>query len=150
MSTILANNPRAKFDYDILQTWEAGLVLTGQEVKSIRGGHCSLKGAYATLRNNELWLLSAHIAPYPKAGPLPNYDPTRSRKLLLRQDELKKLIGRLRTERLTLVPLQVYTKGRRLKIEIGLGRGKRKYEKKESIKKMAVKREIAKALRQKV
>jgi SsrA-binding protein len=148
--TILATNPKAHSDYQILETYEAGIVLSGQEVKSIRQGHLSLKGAYATIRQGEAWLLGAYIAPYQKAGPLPYYDPTRSRKLLLKKEELKKIIGRLKTQHLTLVPLTVYTKGRYLKIELGLGRGKKKYEKKEIIKKRAIAREIERMMRRKI
>lgn len=147
--TILADNPKAKYDYEILETFEAGLVLSGQEVKAARQGHLSLKGAYAAIRQGEVWLLGSHLSPYSKAGPLPGYDPSRSRKLLLTKNEIKRLVGRLQTERLTLLPIKVYTKGRRLKISLGLGRGKRQYEKKETIKKMAIKREIQQALRRK-
>ena len=138
----LATNPRAKFDYDILKTYEAGIVLQGQEVKSMREGNVSLKGAYATLKSGEVWLVNAHISPYKKAGALSGYDPSRSRKLLLRTREIKELIGTLQSERLTLVPLTLYTRGRRLKVELGLGRGRKKYEKREVIKKRAVEREI--------
>ncbi|MDP3245221.1 MAG: SsrA-binding protein SmpB [bacterium] len=147
--TFLANNPKAKFDYEILETFEAGLVLSGQEVKSARQGRFSLKGSYAAARQGEIWLLGSHLAPYSKAGAMHGYDPERSRKLLLKKSEIKKLIGRLQTERLTLIPLKVYTKGRRLKIALGLGRGKRQYEKKEIIKKTAINREIQQALRKK-
>ena len=124
-------------------------MLSGQEVKSVRGGNVSLKGAYATLKAGEVWLLNAHISPYKKAGALPSYDPTRSRKLLLRAREIKELMGKLEAERLTLVPLSVYTRGRRLKVELGLGRGRKKYEKREVIKKRAVDREIREKLKRK-
>ena len=143
----LATNPRAKFDYDILKTYEAGIVLTGQEVKSARSGHVSFKGAFATLTNEEVWLLNAHISPYPKAGRLVAYDPTRSRKLLLHVREIKELVGKVRTQGLTLVPISLYTRGRRLKVELGLARGRKKYEKREVIKKRAVEREIRGALK---
>lgn len=146
---ILAKNPRAKFDYQIRDTIEAGLVLLGHEVKSARSGNISLKGAYASLAKNELWLLNAHIGAYQKAGHLKDYDPTRSRKLLIRKSELKKLIGTLQSQGLTLVPISVYTKGRRLKVELGLARGKKKYEKRETIKKRAVDKEIQRALSRK-
>lgn len=148
-AAILATNPKARFDYEILDKYEAGLVLLGHEVKSAKAGNISLRGAYAALRKGEAWLLGARIAPYAKAGRLPDYDPERPRKLLLRKKELKILVGRLQGERLTLVPLKVYTKGRRLKIEIGLGRGKRKYEKRETIKKKEIQREVARAMRRK-
>lgn len=143
----LAANPRARFDYEITGTLEAGMVLLGHEVKSARSGHLSLKGSYAVIRGGECWLLGAHISPYPKAGPLPGYDPTRSRKLLLSKTELKKLIGRMTAERLTLIPLSVYSRGRHLKIELGLARGKRKYEKRAAIKKREQEREMRQAMK---
>ncbi len=145
----LAANSRAKFDYDILAKYEAGIVLQGQEVKSVRAGQVSLKGAYATLKGEEVWLINAHISPYKKAGALQGYDPTRSRKLLLRRREIKELLGKVHADRLTLVPLSLYTRGRRLKVELGLGRGRKRYEKREVIKKRAVEREIRSALRRK-
>ena len=143
----LATNPRAKFDYDILKIFEAGLMLTGQEVKSVRAGNVSLKGAYATLKGEEVWLLNAHISPYKKAGALSGYDPTRTRKLLLRTREIKELIGAIHAQGLTLIPLSLYTRGRRLKVELGLARGRKKYEKREVIKKRAIDREIRQATR---
>lgn len=146
----LAQNPRAKFDYDILKTLEVGIVLTGQEVKSVRAGNVSLKGAYATIHSGELWLLNAHIGAYKKAGRLADYDPTRSRKLLLHNREIKELIGALQSQRLTLIPLSLYTRGRRLKVELGLGRGRKKYEKREVLKKRAVAREIRNTLKRRV
>lgn len=146
----LATNSRARFDYDILKKFEAGIVLTGQEVKSVREGNVSLKGAYATLHRGEVFLLNAHIGPYKKAGPLPAYEPTASRKLLLHIREVKELIGAIHTQGLTLVPLSLYTRGRRLKVELGLARGRKKYEKREVIKKRAVQKEIQQVLRRKV
>lgn len=146
----LAKNPRAKFDYDILKTYEAGIVLSGQEVKSTRSGNVSLKGAYAALHNGELWLLNAHIGPYKKAGSLEDYEPTHSRKLLLHKRELKELIGKLQAERLTLIPISVYTARRRIKVELGLGRGRKRFEKREVIKKRSVQKEIQQALRRRV
>lgn len=144
----LVTNRYANFEYDILKKFEVGIVLTGQEVKSVREGNVSLKGAYATLQGEEVWLLNAHIGAYKKAGPLPDYDPTHTRKLLLRRREINELIGAVKTQGLTLVPLSLYTRGRRLKVEIGLARGRKKYEKREVIKKRAVDREIRAALKQ--
>ncbi|MEK7607086.1 MAG: SsrA-binding protein SmpB [Patescibacteria group bacterium] len=143
----LATNPRARFDYDIIETLEVGVVLLGHEVKSARSGHLSLKGSYAAIRGGECWILGMHISPYSKAGPLPGYDPTRSRKLLLSKSELKRVIGQLTALRLTLVPLRVYSKGRHLKIELGLARGKKKHEKRETIKKREQEREMRQALK---
>lgn len=146
----LATNSRAKFDYDILKTYEAGIVLTGQEVKSVRSGNVSLKGAYGALHGGELWLINAHIGPYKKAGRLADYDPTRTRKLLLRSREIKELIGKVQSQGLTLIPLSVYTRGRRLKVELGLGRGRKKYEKREVIKKRAIQKELRQALKRRI
>ncbi len=131
----IAKNKRAFFDYEILEKLEAGIVLTGQEVKSAKNGHVSLSGAYVTMRNNEAWLLNMHIAAYKKAGPLPGYDPTHSRKLLLKKNELNRLIGISQTKGLTLVPLSVYTARNHVKIEVGVCRGRKKFDKREHIKK---------------
>ncbi len=131
----IAKNKRACFDYEILEKLEAGIVLTGQEVKSAKNGHVSLSGAYVTMRNNEAWLLNMHIAAYKKAGPLPGYDPTHSRKLLLKKNELNRLIGISQTKGLTLVPLSVYTARNHVKIEVGVCRGRKKFDKREHIKK---------------
>ena len=148
MSTLVTNR-HAKFEYDILKKFEAGIVLSGQEVKSVREGNISLKGAYATVTGNEVWLLNAHIGAYKKAGPLAGYDPTHTRKLLLRRREINELIGAVKTAGLTLVPLSLYTKGRRLKVEIGLARGRKQYEKREVIKKRDIQKEIRQVLKQK-
>ncbi|MCM8787562.1 MAG: SsrA-binding protein SmpB [Candidatus Omnitrophica bacterium] len=145
----LAFNRRAKHDYKISETFEAGLVLTGQEVKSAKQGNVSLKGSYVTIKNNEAWLLNAYITPYKMAGPLPGYDPTRSRKLLLKKSELKSLIGKKQEKGLTLVPLCIYNKKGLLKLEFGIGRGKKKYDKREDIKKKEARRKIERALRNK-
>lgn len=143
----LAVNKRANYDYQILDKYEAGLVLSGQEVKSVKLGHINLKGSYVTLSinkkgNPEAWLINAHISLYKYAGKLPDYDPVRSRKLLLHKKELNKLIGKKQTEHLTLVPIKVYTKQRLIKLEFGLGRGKKKIDKREDIKKRDVEREM--------
>ncbi len=140
--TALADNRKARFDYEILETFEAGLVLSGQEVKSAKGGHLNLRGSYVTLHNNEAYLINAHISAYPFAGELPGYDPTRSRKLLLRQRELKYLIGKTQEKGLTIVPTKVYTKNRLIKLEFALARGRKQYDKREAIKKRDVQREL--------
>ncbi len=146
----LAANSRAKFDYDILAKYEAGIVLQGQEVKSVRAGQVSLKGAYATLKGEEVWLINAHISPYRKAGALKDYDPTRSRKLLLKRREIKELLGKVHADRLTLVPLSLYTRGRRVKVELVLGRRREKDEKREVIKKREIQKDSQQALSKKV
>lgn len=143
----LATNKRARFDYDILETYEAGIVLTGQEVKSVRKGSVSLKGAFVTIRENEAWLTNAHISKYEKAGLLPGYDPTRTRKLLLQRREIKSLLGKRKQAGLTLLPLSVYTKRNRLKLEIGLARGRKKYEKRDLMKKRDIERTMREAMK---
>jgi len=144
---IFAENRRAYFNYQILQKFEAGMVLTGQEVKSIKLGRLSLKGSYVVLRGEEPYLIGAIIPPYqPKNTPL-DYELERSRKLLLNKKEIKKLIGKIRERGLTLVPLRVYTKNAKIKLEFGIGRGKRKIDKRELIKKRETEREIEREIK---
>ncbi|MFH2105375.1 MAG: SsrA-binding protein SmpB [Parcubacteria group bacterium] len=150
----LAHNKRARFDYEILETYEAGIVLTGAEVKSVRQKNISLKGAYATINNTgpehspEAWLINAHISAYQPAGPQPDYDPTRSRKLLLHKKEVQRLIGKKNERGLTLLPLSFYTKKSRIKVGLGLGKGKKKFDKREDIKKKDDKRRMQRALKE--
>ncbi len=143
----LAYNKRANFDYQISDKYEAGLILTGQEVKSIKTGHVSLKESFVTVKGNELYLTNANIPFYQHAGKATGYDPTRSRKLLLKKSEIKRLIGKVRTEGLTLVPISLYTKRRLLKLEFGIGKGKKKIDKRQVISKREDKRRIQRALR---
>jgi len=140
--SVLANNRQAYFDYNILETWEAGVELTGDEVKSVKDGQISLKEAYVTIKNSELFLINAHISAYKKSRNIKGYEPTRSRRLLLKKQEIGKMIGLKTARGLTLVPLKVYTKHHWIKIEIGAGVGKKKFEKKELIKKRDLQREI--------
>ena len=144
---VLADNKKACFDYHILETYEAGLVLTGQEVKSVRGGHFSLKGAYVTFHNNQAYLTGGHISKYKPAGQLPAYDPERSRRLLLHKKQIRYLMGKALEKGLTIVPLQVYTKLRLIKVEIGVGQGRHKYDKRELLKKRDLDRETKQALK---
>ncbi len=141
MSDILASNDKARYDYELLEKLEAGLVLSGQEVKSAKTGHMKLKGAHVAFTRGEAMLLGAHIARYPKAGPLPDYDPERSRKLLLHKKELDRLRGKREEEGLTIIPIRAYMKGGRIKIELAVARGKKQYEKRETIKKRDLDRE---------
>jgi SsrA-binding protein len=145
MST-LANNRRASFDFDLLESYEAGLVLSGQEVKSAKGGHINLSGAYVSLKteNGEIvpYLLGAHISAYRFAGVLVDYDPTRARKILLTKKEIKHLYGKTQEKGLTLVPVKMYTKRSFVKLEFALARGKKKYDKRESIKRREVDRQL--------
>ncbi len=139
---VLAINKRANFDYEILQKYEAGLSLAGQEVKSAKAGNVQLKGAYVSIANGQASVINMHIGAYPKAGPLPSYNPTRTRQLLLHKREINHLIGKKQELGLTLVPLRVYTKRNRVKLEFGIGRGKKKFDKRDDIKRRDVKRDL--------
>ncbi|MBW2362910.1 MAG: SsrA-binding protein SmpB [Deltaproteobacteria bacterium] len=143
---IIASNRRARFEYEILDTWEAGMVLLGPEVKSLRAGNANLSDGYAVTKRGELWLLNAHISPYKEAG-RDNPDPRRERKLLLHRREIEKLSSQLSERGLTLVPLSLYFKNGRAKVELGLARGKKRYDKRETIKRREQDREIARATR---
>jgi SsrA-binding protein len=145
--SILAVNKRAHFDYTISDKFEAGLVLAGQEVKSVKTGHISLKGSFVTIRGSELFLTNANIPFYKHAGEMKNYDPTQPRKLLLKKSEIKSLIGKARVHGLTLVPLRVYTKKRYIKLEFGVGKGKKEFDKRETIGKREAKRKIERELK---
>jgi SsrA-binding protein len=145
--TTTAYNKRANFDYAISDKYEAGLMLSGQEVKSVKAGHISLKESFVTVKGGELYLTNAHITPYKHAGEITGYDPTRPRKLLLKASEIRRLVGKVRTEGLTLVPIRVYTKKRYLKLEFGVGKGKKKFDKREDIGKKESERRMQKALK---
>src|SRR3990167_3795552 len=135
-----ANNSKAHFDYEILETIEAGLVLEGHEVKAIKTGKVSIKGSYVKVLNNEPYLIGATVSPYQPANTPKDYDPQRSRKLLLSKKEISTLVGTSQTHGLTLVPLKIYDKKGRLKLLIGIARGKKKYDKREAIKKKDIAR----------
>ncbi|MBI4094507.1 MAG: SsrA-binding protein SmpB [Candidatus Liptonbacteria bacterium] len=138
----LAENRRAKFDYDIAETYEAGIELLGTEVKSIKNGRMNLAGSYAEVRRGEARLINAEIPPYqPKNAP-PDYDPKRSRRLLLRHAEIKELNGKLHEKGLVLVPTKAYLKRGFIKIELGLCRSRKKYDKRELLKKRTAEREM--------
>ena len=147
MGKVLAKNREAYFDYEIERELEAGIVLTGQEVKSLKTSAASLKGAHVTARGSEVYLLNAHIAPYRHAGDLQGYEPTRSRKLLLKKNEISHLIGKYKEAGMAVVPLEIYEKKGLVKVRLGIGRGKKKYDKRESIKKREDDRKIARAIR---
>ena len=141
---IITTNKRAYFDYQILETIEAGVELKGFEVKAIKTGRINLAGSYVVIRNNEAWLINADIPAYqPKNAPI-DYDSKRTRRLLLKKSEIKNLIGSVAEKGLTLMPLKVYTKNRKVKIEIGLGKSRKKKDKRELIKKREAKREMRK------
>lgn len=143
----LAENKKAFFDYEILEKIEAGLVLTGYETKAIKSGNMSLKGAYVVFQNTTPYLINAHIGLYKPAGKIPDYEPERSRKLLLKKSEMRYLRGKFEEKGLTIVPLKVYTKNRFIKVEIGIGRGKKLFDKRETIKKRDTKKEIQRTLK---
>lgn len=149
MATI-AKNKQVFFDYEILSRFEAGLVLSGQEVKSIKTGHMSLRGAFITVRGNEIFLTNSFVPKYQHAGDLPGYDPTQPRKLLMHRREIRSLIGKSRSDGLTIVPLSVYTKGRYVKIECAVARGKKSHDKRQTIKKRDADRSIRRELRGRV
>lgn len=145
----LTTNKKAFHDYHILEKYEAGIVLSGQEVKSVKVGQINLKGSYITSHGDEIWLTNCHISPY-KMASLKDYKPTRDRKLLLNKKEISSLIGKLQSKGLTVLPLSVYTKGSLVKIEIGVARGKKEYDKREIIKKRDSDRQIQRLMRGKV
>lgn len=145
--TTIGFNKRAAFDYELTDRYEAGLVLTGAEVKSIKTGHISLKGSFVTFKGGELFLTNANIPLYPFAKNSSAYDPTRSRKVLVHKSEIKSLLGKMHMKGLTLVPLRVYTKRRLIKLEFAIGRGKKAFDKRSDITKRESERRIAKALK---
>ena len=144
----VATNRQAAFKYNLLERFECGIVLTGTEVKSLRDGNAQLKDSYATIKDGELWLIGAYIAPYPAAS-RENHDPERSRKLLMHRSEIQKLTGSLNERGFTLVPTRMYFSGERsrAKVEIALARGKDLYDKRESIKKRDMARDVQRELR---
>ena len=142
----VAVNRRAYHDYFIDEKYEAGVALTGTEVKSLRGGRCNLRDGFVRVDGNEAWLENVHISPYAQ-GNLMNHDPLRPRKLLLHRKQIATLIGKVRQKGYTLIPLRVYFSRNHAKIEVGLARGKREYDKREAIAERDAKREIARAMR---
>ncbi|WP_096190189.1 SsrA-binding protein SmpB [Evansella halocellulosilytica] len=142
----IAQNKKARHDYHIEETYEAGLVLTGTEIKSIRNRRVNLKDSFARVSRGEAWLHNLHISPY-EQGNRYNHDPVRTRKLLLHRKEINKLIGLTKEKGYTLVPLKIYIKNGFAKVLIGLGKGKKKYDKREDLKKKAAKRDIERAFK---
>lgn len=139
---VVSTNKKARFEFFILQTFEAGLVLKGTEIKSVRNGQISLQEAYVRTNGEEIWLVGAHIAPYEHASAF-QHDPKRDRKLLMHKKEIRKLFDEVRIKGMTLVPMRVYLKAGRAKLEIGLAKGKKQYDKRESIKERDVERETS-------
>ncbi|TSC91095.1 MAG: SsrA-binding protein [Parcubacteria group bacterium Licking1014_17] len=144
---VYATNPKANFDYQILETYEAGIILKGFEVKSIKGGKVSLRGAYVKILNGEPFLVGAIVSPYQPGNTPPDYDQQRNRKLLLNKKELNYLIGKSAEKGLALVPVKIYGKQGLVKLEIGVGKGKKKFDKRETIAKRESKRKIERLLK---
>jgi SsrA-binding protein len=143
----LVENRRARFNYEILETMEAGIALQGTEVKSIREGKANIQEAYADIRDGEVFLIGSHISPY-SHGNRTNHEPLRDRKLLLTAHEIRKLQGKVVEKGLTLIPMRLYTKGRLIKLKLGIGRGKKLVDKREDIKKRDQEREIQRSMRE--
>jgi SsrA-binding protein len=142
----IARNKRAKFDYHILETFEAGLVLKGTEVKSLRDGRANLSDAYGIIKDGEAYLLNLHISPYESRG-YANHEPDRTRKLLLHRKEIRRLIGAVERQGLTLIPLELYFKKGMAKVALALGKGKQLHDKRDTQREREVAREIARAVR---
>jgi SsrA-binding protein len=145
-SQSIARNKRARHDYEILETYEAGLVLQGTEVKSLRNGKANLGDAYGIVKDGEVWLLNLHIAAYEK-GTAWNHDPTRSRKLLLHASEIRRLIGAVERKGLTIIPLEMLFRRGRAKVVIAVGRGKKLHDKRADIKERDAKRDLEQAMK---
>ena len=144
---LISDNRQARHLYEILETYEAGIQLTGTEVKSIRAGKVNLRDGYALIRNGEAWLINVHISPYEASGEYFNHDPRRTRKLLLNRREINKLIGQVEQKGLTLVPLKIYFKGSYIKVAIGLAKGKKLHDKREDLKRRQDQREMARVMK---
>lgn len=142
---VVATNRKARHDYLIEDTLEAGIVLTGSEMKAIRAGQVNLRDSYALVREGELWLINAHISTYQQAS-YQNHEPRRDRKLLMHRREINRLTGKLQEKGLTLVPLALYLKNSRAKVELGLGRGKKLYDKRQTLRERSDQRQITRAL----
>jgi SsrA-binding protein len=143
---VLSTNRKAYHDYHIEETYETGVALTGTEIKSVRAGSVNLRDSYAQVRSGELWLLNVHIAPYEPAS-RQNVNPYRDRKLLMHRKEILRLFGRVQEKGFTLIPLRMYLKKNRAKVEIGLARGKKQYDKREAISKRDAAREMERAVK---
>lgn len=142
----LATNRKARHEYEVLETYEAGIALLGTEVKSLRAGRANLQDSYAAVEGGEVYLVNCHISPYPGAS-LFNHDPLRRRKLLLHKQEIRRLIGKVQEKGLTLIPLCFYLKEGRVKVELALARGKKLHDRREDLKERAIRREVEQALK---
>lgn len=145
--SILAINKRATFDYDLLESFEGGLVLTGVEVKSVKAGHVQFKGAFLDIKRGELWLKNMFVSKYGPAGEQLSYVPDRDRKVLVHKRQLKRLIGKRKAEGLTLIPVRIYTKNNFVKLAFAIAKGKKQFEKRETIKKRETDRTVRAAMK---
>lgn len=143
---LIAQNRKARYDYTILDTIEAGIVLQGTEIKSIRAGRINLKDGYASIRDGEIWLVNVHISPFEQGNQF-NHDPVRPRKLLMKKKQIDRLIGEVKQGGITLVPLKVYIKNGFAKVLIGLAKGKKQYDKRETIKRRDQDRQLRRAIK---
>lgn len=146
---VVVSNRKARHDYFILETLEAGIALTGTEVKSLRKGNANLQDSFAIIRNGEVWLEGMHISPY-EQGSIYNHDPKRKRKLLLQKREIRKLLSKASEKGLTLVPLSVYFKGPYAKVELAVARGKKSYDKREALAERDIKRDLERIKRRSI
>ncbi|MCW6035674.1 SsrA-binding protein SmpB [Spirulina subsalsa FACHB-351] len=144
---IITDNRKARYLYEIVETYEAGIQLVGTEVKSIRAGRVNMQDGYGLIRNGEAWLINVHISPYQESSDYFNHDPRRTRKLLMKRKEINKLVGKLEQKGLTLVPLKMYFKRGWVKVVLGLGRGKKLHDKRETTKQRQDQRDMQRALK---
>jgi SsrA-binding protein len=144
---IISDNRQARFQYEILETYEAGIQLVGTEVKSVRAGKVNLKDGFALVRNGEVLLHNVHISPHHTTSQIFNHDPRRTRKLLLRRDEIRKLVGKVEQQGLTLVPLKMYLKRGWVKVDVALARGKKLHDKRDDMRKKQDQRDMQRALK---
>lgn len=145
-SHVLVDNRKARHDYEILETFEAGLVLTGTEIKSLRGGKANLRDSYARVDRGEVWIHNMHVSPY-EQGNRANVDPLRPRKALMHHEEIRRLTGKIQEKGLALIPLKIFLSGPRAKVELALARGKKQYDKREAITDREIARERERALK---
>ena len=144
---IISDNRYARFQYEILETFETGIELLGTEVKSIRAGKVNLRDGFALVRNAEVWLHNVHISPYNHSGNYFNHEPLRTHRLLLHREEIRKLVGKIEQKGLTLIPLKLYFKSGWVKLTLGLGRGKKLHDKRETLKRKDDQRDMARAMK---
>jgi SsrA-binding protein len=144
---IISDNRQARFQYEIIDSFETGIELKGTEVKSIRAGRVNMRDGFALVRNGEVWLHNVHISPYQSSGAYFNHEPLRVRRLLMHREEIRKLLGKVEQKGLTLVPLKMYFKRGWVKVSLGLGKGKKLHDKRESLKRKQDQRDVARALK---